>query len=274
MHRCNTILGLNYVEHHEFSPLLMALPAQLQSGLLPSEVEYLATSTTDVQIVPLTSIDKARFLSGVYGPFRPPQRTKVPLWLALNLKRKGKCYVVPPDWMLAENLKNTLHAETTTLAFAQVPFHYVSIAKVILDVASDDVPQADEVRAMLKDLREARQSKISEGLSMLNPYHLEMTNISYSELCELRPFFSTAFSNLRSMRVPSAAGAGAGDPDASGRIPNEPPNASFGGGGYSLPSGQLRDDSQHSASGNDVAQHGNEADDDDDGMGVAEWRGR
>lgn len=79
----------------------MALPLPLQSGLLPSEIEYLATSSTTVSIVPLTSIDRARFLSGVYGPFRPPARTTVPLWLALNLKRKGKCYLVVPEWMLA-----------------------------------------------------------------------------------------------------------------------------------------------------------------------------
>lgn len=78
----------------------MALPRPLTSGLLPSEIEYLATSSTHVHIVPLTSIDKARFLSGVYGPFRPPQRTLVPLWLALTLKKKGKCYIIPPEWML------------------------------------------------------------------------------------------------------------------------------------------------------------------------------
>lgn len=40
--------------------------------------------------------------------------------------------------------------------------------------ASDDVPNADDVRAMLKDLREARQSKIAQGIDMINPYHLEV----------------------------------------------------------------------------------------------------
>lgn len=28
---------------------------------------------------------------------------------------------------------------------------------------------------MLKDLREARQSKIAQGLDMINPYHLEVS---------------------------------------------------------------------------------------------------
>ncbi|CAO1628762.1 unnamed protein product [Sympodiomycopsis kandeliae] len=235
----------------------MALPAPLKSGLLPSEVEYLATSSTDVQIVPLTSIDKARFLSGVYGPFRPPQRTTVPLWLALNLKKKSKCYIVPPEWMLIDNLKEILHTETTTLAFAEVPFHYVSISKVILDVAPDDVPQADEVRAMLKDLREARQSKISQGLQMLNPFHLEMSNISYSELCELRPFFGTAFSHLRAMRLTDAD-----------QVNNNGSGMPFD---ESLDSMQTYDATGRTES---MTGHEEDGDEDDDGMGVASWKGR
>lgn len=111
----------------------MALPPPLQPGLLPTEIEYLATTTTHVQIVPLTSIDRARFLSGVYGPFRPPQRTTVPLWLALNLRAKGKCYLVPPEWMELENVKALLQRETTSMAFAEVPWHYVEIARAILE---------------------------------------------------------------------------------------------------------------------------------------------
>lgn len=36
---------------------------------------------------------------GTYGPFRPPLRVKVPLWLAITLKKKQKCSIQPPDWM-------------------------------------------------------------------------------------------------------------------------------------------------------------------------------
>ena len=36
---------------------------------------------------------------GNYGPFRPPMKASVPLWMAIVLKRKLKCNVVPPDWM-------------------------------------------------------------------------------------------------------------------------------------------------------------------------------
>jgi hypothetical protein len=40
--------------------------------------------------------------------------------------------------------------------------------------APDDIMRCDEVRVLLKDVREARQSKMREGLSALNPIHLEV----------------------------------------------------------------------------------------------------
>lgn len=45
-----------------------------------------------------------------------------------------------------------------------------------------------------------------------------MTNIAYAELCELRPFFSTAFHHLRAMRPPPALSTSAGGAGPSDRI--------------------------------------------------------
>lgn len=36
---------------------------------------------------------------GAYGPLRPPNKAKIPLWMAINLKFKKKCHIVPPDWL-------------------------------------------------------------------------------------------------------------------------------------------------------------------------------
>ncbi|KAL9935523.1 hypothetical protein V8E36_005871 [Tilletia maclaganii] len=182
----------------------MAIPRSLSSGLLPSEIEYIASTETEVSIVPLLAFDRVRLLGGIYGPFRPPAQAKVPLWLAAYLKKRNKCIIVPPPWLTVEALSDTLRIETTNPSFAEVPFHYVAVAKVLLDVAADDIASSDQVRALLKDLREARQSKIMAGLEMINPVHLEMTNISALEIAELRPFFRTAFKQLRSFQRTAA----------------------------------------------------------------------
>lgn len=76
----------------------MALPKHLQNGLTPDELTFLAEDDV-IDIVPLFSMSRVRLLSGIYGPFTPPGRATVPLWLALSLKRKRKCRIVPPDWM-------------------------------------------------------------------------------------------------------------------------------------------------------------------------------
>lgn len=36
---------------------------------------------------------------GIWGPFKPPSKSKVPLWLALDLKRRKRCSIVTPDWL-------------------------------------------------------------------------------------------------------------------------------------------------------------------------------
>lgn len=33
------------------------------------------------------------------GPFNPGLPVEVPLWLAINLKQRQKCRVIPPEWM-------------------------------------------------------------------------------------------------------------------------------------------------------------------------------
>lgn len=174
-------------------------------GLTATELELATTSlpSTSLTIVPLTSIDRVRLLSGIYGPFRPPSPATVPLWVALYLKKRRKAVIVPPTWLSVEALTETLKQETMQAGFSLLPHHWVGVSSSLLDNAADDVPQSNRVRALLKDIREARQSKILAGVPMLNSVHLQMHNISAHEVAELRGFFSTAFSHLRSLRAPA-----------------------------------------------------------------------
>lgn len=42
---------------------------------------------------------KRQVEKGHFGPFRPPLRAQVPLWLALMMKQNNKCNIMPPDWL-------------------------------------------------------------------------------------------------------------------------------------------------------------------------------
>lgn len=43
--------------------------------------------------------------SGTFGPFKPHRPAVVPLWLALDLKRRNLCDVYPPDWLTTAQLQ-------------------------------------------------------------------------------------------------------------------------------------------------------------------------
>ncbi|WFD22725.1 DNA replication protein psf2 [Malassezia equina] len=127
-------------------------------------MEYVASSETLVNILPLVSLDR---------------------------------------WLSVDALTEYLRQETSTLPFSPLPLHFMAISKLLLEHAAEDIPSSSKIRSLLKDLREARQSKILAGLGMINGAHLEMTNISSMEICELRPFFRTALTQLHALQTPT-----------------------------------------------------------------------
>jgi GINS complex protein len=74
----------------------------------------------------------------LFGPFRPNERTYVPLWLALHLQTKCLCRIVPPHWLTTENLRTILHFEKTHAQLWPPPYSYSSPS----DVGNDDENKA------------------------------------------------------------------------------------------------------------------------------------
>ncbi|ESK95068.1 dna replication complex gins protein psf2 [Moniliophthora roreri MCA 2997] len=166
----------------------MALPASLRTSATPPELELIASQQL-IEIIPLISMEKTAFISGAYGPLRPPIKSQVPLWMAVNLKLKKKCHIVAPSWLNVESLTNRLAEETQNAAFSKMPFRFAEIAKILLDVAPDDLENTDQIRSLLKDLREARQAKSRDGLAVLDRGETSMPNLCAMEINEIRPFF-------------------------------------------------------------------------------------
>ncbi|KAG8965747.1 DNA replication protein psf2 [Tulasnella sp. 419] len=179
----------------------MALPNSLRISTTPYELEFIACEE-EIEIIPQFSMERIRLLSGVYGPFRPPGRARIPLWLAVHLKSRRKCHIVPPTWLSVDILQQKLNEETSNEHFSELPFRYVEISKVLLDAASDDLDVPDKIRSLLKDIREARQAKSRDGLRELDHIHTRMQNICSMEINEIRPFFSMAM-NVFTKLTPS-----------------------------------------------------------------------
>ncbi|KAK4512075.1 uncharacterized protein ATC70_013318 [Mucor velutinosus] len=173
----------------------MALPRAHQASFTPSEIEFIA-GNEKIHIIPKAKFAKMNFIQGKIGPFQPPLSIEVPTWLALLMKKNDKCSIVCPDWLNIDYLKMRQEEEEKDEEFSKLPFHYMEISQMLLETASDDIPNAEQIRKLLKDLRETRQAKSRTGLAVLDDKWLGMNNLSLMEINEIRPFFTRAFNEM------------------------------------------------------------------------------
>ncbi|KAF9619200.1 hypothetical protein IFM89_005754 [Coptis chinensis] len=155
------------------------------------EVEFLAEDEL-VEIVPNINMGSLNFIRGDFGPFRPQIATEVPLWLAMALKKRGKCTIRPPEWMSIEKLTRVLEAERDSpREFQPLPFHYVEISKLLFDHARDDIPEIYMVRSLIEDIRDVRFHKVETGLQTISArtHAVKLKNLSAMEVNIVRPFF-------------------------------------------------------------------------------------
>uniref|UniRef100_A0A3Q7HGX1 DNA replication complex GINS protein PSF2 n=1 Tax=Solanum lycopersicum TaxID=4081 RepID=A0A3Q7HGX1_SOLLC len=132
-----------------------------------AELEFLAEDEM-VEIVPNMRMEPLNLISGDFGPFRPQIAAQVPLWLAVALKKRGKCTIRPPEWMSVEKLTQVLEAERDSEKFQLLPFHYVEISRLLFDHAREDIPDIYMVRSLIEDIKDVRFHKIGTGLEIIS----------------------------------------------------------------------------------------------------------
>lgn len=156
----------------------------------PSEVEFVAEDEI-VAVVPNIRMDALNMICGDFGPFFPQIPTKVPLWLAVALKKRGKCTIRTPDWMTVDRLTQVLEAERESpREFQPLPFHYIEISKLLFDHARDDISDAYLVRSLIEDIRDVRFHKVESGLETISgrTHAVKLKNLSAMEVNIVRPF--------------------------------------------------------------------------------------
>ncbi|KAJ3246035.1 DNA replication protein psf2 [Chytriomyces hyalinus] len=181
----------------------MALPPNLRQSLSPQEIEFLAENQ-QITIVPTRAIpNTVELLSGDYGPFRPPLKSKVPLWLALTLKKRGKCSIVPPLWLDPEYLELKLEQERGAPdEFSDLPFTWFETATILMRHAQDDIPHFETISSLIKSIKECRSNKciaVLKGIDLqVYSEHgfIEMHQLGFAEVNEVKPFFTRALEEM------------------------------------------------------------------------------
>ncbi|XP_028754083.1 DNA replication complex GINS protein PSF2-like [Neltuma alba] len=158
------------------------------------ELEFVAEDDM-VEIVPNLKMGAVNLVIKDFGPFAPQIATQVPLWLAMALKKRGKCSIHPPEWMSVDNLTQVLEAERESQEMSQkLPFYYVEISRRIFDHARDDIPDVYMVRSLIEDIRDVRFHKVRTDLESFNgrTIAVKIKNLSAMEVNIVRPFIRRA----------------------------------------------------------------------------------
>lgn len=134
-----------------------------------AESEFFAEETL-ITISPNFSHDKLLFTSGSFGPFEAGDPCIVPLWLAITLRKRGKCTIVIPDWMSASSLEHNIINEKSQDKFEPLPFHYREISQLLLNYARDDAREPDRTAALLQDIDNVRMDRAKVGMIGTDEY--------------------------------------------------------------------------------------------------------
>ena len=141
----------------------------------------------------------------------------MPLWFAVTLRKKQRCTILAPQWLKREALEGVLQAERQPDSnFAELPYHYIEIGSMLLDAASEDIPDVDRVRSTLEDVQNVRMAKIRAGFQTLAKQvnednqkitSVNLTGIAALEIFQIRPFMISMLNQFHSLATePTKAG--------------------------------------------------------------------
>lgn len=80
------------------------------SQLALQKADYYAENEL-IEISPMVKSGRVALVCGNFGPFEPSIATRVPLWLALALKKVRRCKIIPPKWLQVQNIESVIQYE-------------------------------------------------------------------------------------------------------------------------------------------------------------------
>ncbi|CAH9104225.1 unnamed protein product [Cuscuta epithymum] len=194
------------------------------SAISAAELEFLAEDEM-VEVVPNMRMETLNLICGDFGPFHPQIAIQVPLWLAVALKKRGKCTIRPPEWMSVEKLTQVLEAERDSEGFQLLPFHYVEISRLLFDHAREDIQDVYMVRSLIEDIKDVRFHKIGTGLEIISKertFALRLKNLSAMEANVVRPFVTRALEMFHKLSSPDLISESDAVPNRQRRPMNAP----------------------------------------------------
>eukprot|EP00033_Pygsuia_biforma_P002970 GCRY01003271.1.p1 GENE.GCRY01003271.1~~GCRY01003271.1.p1 ORF type:complete len:229 (+),score=8.25 GCRY01003271.1:122-808(+) len=154
------------------------------------EIQFLGEESL-LRIIPKFNLPSLQLISCELGPFKAGRPIQVPMWIAFQLKKQGRCSIIPPNWLSVDYLETVLEADKNNKGlFQNLPFHYIEISHLFLSYAQDDLNNHTRIFALIEDIMAVRKAKLRNGLLTLNEEApaVMLNNLSRMELNLTRPF--------------------------------------------------------------------------------------
>lgn len=134
------------------------------------------------------------------GPPLPGQTASTSVPVPQYSPDRRPHYVSPP--FLPQNVVSSDQTGDNLDRPPALPYHWMEVANMLLDAASDDLADPDQTRRLLKDLREVRLAKIRAGVDVLDAAAgpgggVALTGVGAMEAGEGRRFVSGVIDGLR-----------------------------------------------------------------------------
>lgn len=151
----------------------------------PEEILHIAYEEL-VEVEPTTAIPELCLLEKTYPALHPLDIARLPLYVALLLKKANMCKIRLPEYLRPESLKATMELEAEKPdEYSCIHPHFFSLANELLS-SCYNVEDVEESRTMVERIKEARLAKTLRGIRCLDGKALNMNNITLFEFGEVK----------------------------------------------------------------------------------------
>ncbi|SPP79894.1 probable DNA replication complex GINS protein PSF2 [Drosophila guanche] len=165
----------------------------------PAIIEFIGEKCM-ISIIPNFSNEPLHLIYGSVGPFRAGFPVFVPLWMATHLRKQQKCRIVPPEWMDMDTLEEIKEEEKRSKFFTKMPSeHYMVVAQLVMSTAPDDVPRCEELRTIIKDIFDIRESKLRTSIDAFikgEGTYAKLDNLTLLEIHSVRPILPYSLDHI------------------------------------------------------------------------------
>ena len=127
------------------------------------EESFYFAENTLISIFPSVHCPKVSLVIGEYGPFKVPSQVKVPLWMALVMKKNAACHILMPEWLSVGKYTGSFGPLRLYLARSLCVFSY--------NILSLDALQ----------FKLAEEENIPDEFSFIHPYWYEISQLLLSK---------------------------------------------------------------------------------------------